>query len=228
MPPRPGLPNTSRGQASGWSAPGGSKVRGPQRPGWGAGGAGEDGDRDVRGRDPTSSELAGPQNREHLRDSGRRRKGGAAQARPGGSPAPGSPVPGHASLQLAAPPCSHLPDPAPTCSGTPEGSPRGCGPLTMAPLPSPRPYWHAYEMVQPACTHTHTHAHTHAHTHTHPTHPAHFPSSSSRHRDPLTLPALVHLCPLSPPSPHPLLIHEQVLPTRLQVPGPQYLPGPHN
>ena len=43
--------------------------------------AGQDGDRDVRGRNPTSSELAGPQNREHLRDSGRR---GAAQARPGG------------------------------------------------------------------------------------------------------------------------------------------------
>lgn len=110
MPPRPGLPNTSRGQASGWSTPGGSKVWGPQRPGWGARGAGEDGDRDVKGRDPTSSELAGPQNREHLRDSGRRRKGGAAQARPGGLtwlPGPPSQVmPPLHSLQLAAPPCS--------------------------------------------------------------------------------------------------------------------------
>ena len=52
VPPRPGLPNTSVGQGSGWSTPGGSKVWDPQRPGWGAGGAGEDADRDVRGRDP--------------------------------------------------------------------------------------------------------------------------------------------------------------------------------
>lgn len=110
MPPRPGLPNTSVGQGSGWSTPGGSKVWDPQRPGWGAGGAGEDADRDVLGRDPTSSEPAGPQNREHLWDSGRRGKGERPRPGLGAHLARGSMIPGHTSPALpagAVPPCTH-------------------------------------------------------------------------------------------------------------------------
>lgn len=116
MPPRPGLPNTSRGQASGWSAPGGSKVRGPQRPGWGAGGAGEDGDRDVRGRGPTSSELAGPRTESTSGTvggdgrEGRPRPGLGAHLLPG---PPSQVMPPCSWLLLLAATCLTPPPPAP-------------------------------------------------------------------------------------------------------------------
>ena len=192
VPPRPGLPNTSVGRGSGWSTPGGSKVWGPQRPGWGAGGAGEDADRDMRGRDPRPQSPLAPRTESisgTVGGEGRESGPGQASGLTWLAAPPSQVTPPLHSWQAPCRLAPTLPDPAPTCSRTPEGSPGGCRPLPLTTafstsLParlqngqkattdfSYKPT-HMHTHTHPAQTHTYTHTpctHTHTHTHTHRT-----------------------------------------------------------